>query len=293
MSSRPLHRIADAVIYLVLAVLALVCLAPFMNTLAMSFSASSAIDAREVVFIPKGFHLYAYQYSLGKPEFLRSIGISIERILLGVPLSMLLSVLAAYPLSRERGVFRGRTVYAWIFVFTILFSGGLIPSYMLVYKTGLIDTIGALIIPGAVPVFNIVLLLNFFRGIPKEIGEAAFIDGAGHWKSLFAIYIPLSAAVLATTALFSFVGHWNSWFDGIIYMNSDRNYPLQSYLQTLVLKTDLASVAFNSTVQGYELLSNKNIKAAQVIVGAVPVLIIYPFLQRYFSKGIVLGSVKD
>lgn len=292
MFNKPGERLANALIYTILAVIALLCLAPFINTVAVSMSSSSAIDAKQVAFWPKSFHLAAYKYSIAKPEFLQAVWVSIQRIALGVPLSMLLSVLAAYPLSREPGTFRGRTVYAWLFVFTMLFSAGLIPAYMVVYKTGLIDNIGALIIPGAVPVFNIVLLLNFFRGIPKEISEAAFMDGVGHWRNLFLIYLPLSMAVLSTTALFSFVGHWNAWFDGIIYMSSNKNYPLQSYLQTLVLKTDLASISFDSGIAGYQLLSNKNIKAAQVIVGALPVLLVYPFLQRYFSKGIVLGSVK-
>lgn len=278
--------------YTLLTLAGLLCLGPFLHTLAISFSASGAVEAGDVVFWPESFTTAAYAYSLGKPEFIRSIGVTLERIALGVPVNMLLAVLAAYPLSKERALFRWRTAYAWFFVFTLLFGAGLIPTYMMVYKTGLIDHIWALVLPTAVPVFNIVLLLNFFRGIPKEIEEAAFIDGAGHWTSLFVIYVPLSAAVIATTSLFSFVAHWNSWFDGIIYMSSNRHYPLQSYLQTVVLKTDLSSVAFDQSVKGYRLLSNKNIKAAQVAIGALPVLIVFPFLQRYFTKGIVLGSVK-
>lgn len=272
---------------------ALLCIAPLVHILALSFSSRSAIANGEVFFLPSKITTAAYAYCLTKKDFLQSLLVSVERISIGIPVNMLLTILTAYPLSKEVKNFKWRTLYAWIFVFTMLFGGGLIPAYMIVFKTKLIDTIWALILPGAVPVFNVVLLLNFFRGIPKELEEAAFIDGAGHWKILSKIYLPLSAAALSTITLFCFIGHWNSWFDGIIYMNSNKNYPLQSYLQVLVLKTDLTSISFDKSIKDYSNLSNNNLKAAQVILGTIPIMIVYPFIQRYFTQGITLGSVKE
>jgi putative aldouronate transport system permease protein len=149
-----------------------------------------------------------------------------------------------------------------------------------------------LIIPKAVPVFNVLLLLNFFRGLPKELEEAAFMDGAGFWKSLWTIYVPLSAPALATICLFAMVHHWNSWFDGLIFMNSPVHYPLQSYLQTIIAAVNSSSLA-DISLEQMELISDRTTRAAQVFLGALPILLVYPFLQRFFMKGIVLGSVKE
>lgn len=159
---------------------------------------------------------------------------------------------------------------------------------------GLIDSIWALILPGAVSVFSIIVLMNFFRELPKEIEEAAFIDGAGHWRTLWQIYFPLSIPALATLTLFNAVGHWNSWFDGLILMNNTQNYPLQSYLQTVVVRfdTELLSRLSTEEVKMLGEISNRTTKSSQIFVASLPILIIYPFLQRYFMSGLVLGSVK-
>ncbi|TMY87285.1 carbohydrate ABC transporter permease, partial [Klebsiella pneumoniae] len=175
---------------------------------------------------------------------------------------------------------------------TMLFHGGLIPLYMTVKYTGIMNTLWALVLPNAVPVFNVVLLLNFFRGLPKELEEAAFMDGAGHWTTLWRVMVPLSAPALATITLFATVGHWNAWFDGLIFMNSPDNYPLQSYLQTVVINRDLSLVS-SSDLKALAEVSDRTAKAAQIFLGALPILLVYPFLQRFFMKGIVLGSVKE
>lgn len=277
--------------YAWLTAISLICLFPIVHVLAISLSSASAVSAGEVTFWPKDFTLNAYRYVTRNDVFLTSLLVSVKRVALGVSLQMLLIVLLAYPLSKERKAFRFRTAYVWYFYLTILFGGGLIPTYLTVQRTGLIDTIGALIIPNAVPVFSVVLLLNFFRGIPKELEEAAFIDGAGHYTVLFRIYIPLAQAAIATLVLFSIVGHWNAWFDGIIYMNRLENYPLQSYLQSVVIMgNDTALSAVDDKV--FATLSDRTLNSAQIFLGALPVLIVYPFLQRYFMQGIVLGSVK-
>ncbi len=277
--------------YVFLTALSLTCLLPILHVLAISFSSSAMASAGEVVLWPVDFTLKSYEYVLGKEAFVQSILVTLQRVALGVTLNMLLTIVIAYPLSKEIQGFRYRTWYAWFFVFTILFSGGIIPWYFTINETGLIDTIWALILPGAVPVFNVILLLNFFRGLPKELEEAAFIDGAGHLQILFRLFVPLSKPALATILLFTVVGHWNSWFDGLVLMNRPEHYPLQSYLQTVVIMQDLSSMTLEDAKMLSE-ISDRTTKAAQIFLAAFPVLLVYPFLQKYFVKGIVLGSVK-
>lgn len=273
-----------------LMLLAAACLFPLVHVLAISFSSGPAVAAGRVALWPVEFTTAAYDFALSRPAFRSAFMVSVQRVSLGTVVNMILTVLVAYPLSKENAIFPSRTVYTWFFVVTMLVSGGLIPLYMVVRWTGLLDSIWALVLPSAVPVFNVVLLMNFFRGLPRELEEAAFVDGASHWEVLFRIYLPLSTPALATLTLFSFVMHWNSWFDGLIFMNSPDNYPLQSYLQTLVIGQDLSQ--FSMDPQLLRLVSNDTFKAAQIFIGALPILVLYPFLQRYFVKGIVLGSVK-
>jgi len=268
------------------------CLLPFVHVLALSLSSAAEAAAGRVILFPRQIHPNAYIWVLGRPEIWRSLGVSFFRVALGLAVNLFLTLITAYPLSKDSTVFRPRTAYAWYFFFTVLFSGGLIPSYLMVKNTGLMDNILALILPGAVPVFNIILLLNFFRSVPRDLEEAAFIDGAGHARVLFQIYVPVSMPAIATISLFTIVGHWNSWFDGMIYMNSTANYPFQSYLRTLILSTDVGAIRSVKEMEFRILLSDRTIKSAQIILGALPVMIIYPFLQKFFVKGIIIGSVK-
>jgi putative aldouronate transport system permease protein len=277
--------------YTLLIGLSLLCLLPLIHVLAVSFSSSAAATAGLVKFWPVDFTTSSYHFVLNKPEFLRSIIVTLKRVFLGVSINMLLTILIAYPLSKESDKFKARTLYAWIFVVTILFNGGLIPLYITVKETGILGSIWALILPSAVPVFNIILLLNFFRGLPKELEEAAFIDGASQWTTLWRIFIPLSKPALATITLFAIVNHWNSWFDGIIFMNSPDSYPLQSYLQTVIINRDLTLVSA-ADMKTLAEVSDRTAKAAQIFLGSLPILLVYPFLQKFFIKGIVLGSVK-
>jgi len=278
--------------YSFMIVLALLCMFPLIHVLAVSFSSNSAASAGLVSLLPVGFNLKSYEFVLQKEEFLRSVGVSVQRVVLGSLIQMLLIVITAYPLSMEVTRFRLRTAYAWYFLITILFGGGLIPTYMVIKDMGMLDTIWALLIPSAVPVFSVVLLLNFYRGLPKELEEAAFIDGANHLRTLFSIILPLSLPAIATLLLFSMVGHWNAWFDGLLYMNRPENYPLQSYLQTLIINNDFKATTAEE-LQMLKSISNRSVKAAQIFLGALPILLVYPFLQKYFMKGIVLGSVKE
>ena len=279
--------------YFFLSFLAILCVLPLVNVLAISLSSNGAIEQGLVKLWPVDFTTIAYQHIAQSEAFHRSVWVSVKRVFLGVSLNFLLTILTAYPLSRERHQFRMRTVYVWIFVFTMLFNGGLIPTYVLVKELGLLDTIWALVLPFAVPVFNVVLLLNFFRNLPKELSEAAFIDGAGHWQILWRIMVPLSLPAQATVTLFAIVGQWNEWFYGLIFMNKPENYPLASYLQTIIIRQDLMMITDTKLLELLSKLNNRALRAAQIFLGALPVLVLYPFLQRYFMSGIVLGSVKE
>lgn len=278
--------------YTFLICMAIICIVPVLNILALSFSSSTAINAGKVSLWPVDFSLDAYKYVIQNQAFLRSLGVSVVRVLLGSAVNMFICILTAYPLSKDKEQFTRRNWFANFFVITMLIGGGLVPTYIVVSATGLINSIWALILPIAVPVYNIILLQNFYRGIPRELEEAAFIDGAGIWRTLFTIYVPLSTPALATILLFVAVDHWNAWFDGLIYMNDASKYPLQSYLQTIVIDQTLTA---NKSAQEMEILMNvsaRNLNAAQIFIAMVPIVIVYPFLQKYFTKGIVLGSVK-
>lgn len=278
-------------VYIFLALSAILCILPIVNVLAVSFSSRAAAAAGYVKLWPVGFTTSSYHYALSKQEFIAAFVISIKRVLLGYTVNMLMAITVAYPLSKEKRNFHWRDVYAWFFIVTMLFSGGLIPTYMTISKLGLLDKIWALVLPGAVPVFNVILLMNFFRELPSEIEEAAYIDGANNFTALVKIYLPLSLPALATISLFTLVGHWNAWFDGLIYMNSQSNYPLQSYLQTIIITFDNSTITAASELYMSD-VSDRTFKAAQVFLAAAPILAVYPFLQKYFMKGLVMGSVK-
>ena len=285
------YKIFSVLNYIFMFSLAFLCIVPLLNVFAMSLSSSMAIQLGKVSFWPVELTTVAYGFLIKNMSFWRAMWITIQRICIGGALNMFLAVLVAYPLSKSSKTFPARTKYAWYFLFTILFSGGLIPGFLTVKYAGIINTIWALIIPGAVPVYNIILLLNFFRQLPKEMEEAAFMDGAGHWRTLWSIYIPTSLPALATIGLFTLVGHWNEWFSAIIYMRRTEMYPLQTYLQNVVIASTFR-VTNPHDVDILNKLSNRTISSAQIFIGMVPILMVYPFLQKYFAKGIVLGSVK-
>ncbi|WP_375105104.1 carbohydrate ABC transporter permease [Paenibacillus sp. RS8] len=267
---------------------------PFVHLLSISLSSNTAAMAGEVKLWPVGFSWDAYVYLGEKVEFFRSLGVSVKRVVLGSVVNLFLVFITAFPLSKSNDQFKFRTVYVWIFAITMFFGGGLIPTYIVVKNTGLIDSIWALILPGALNVWNMVLMLNFFRAIPRELDEAATIDGAGHWRVLWQIYLPISLPSIATIGLFTIVGHWNAWFDGILYLNSPEHYPLQTYLSTLIMSINaqMSSMSIEQ-LKVMENLSEKTIRTAQIFMGALPIMVVYPFLQKYFVKGMTVGSVKE
>lgn len=289
------EKFFDILIYSIMITLAVSCILPMINILAISFSSRSRAMANQVTFWPLDYTPLAYKFIIDKPQFFRGMFISLQRIMLGVPINMFLILITAYPLSKRNNRFRGRQIYVWYLFVTMIFSGGLIPTYLTVKTLGLMDSIWALVLPSAVGTWNIILMLNFFRALPESLEEAAYVDGAGHMRVLFKIFVPLSAPAMATIGLFVCVGHWNAWFDGLIFMNTPARYPLQTYIYTIVNAVAFLELYMNDPemMLYMEKISDKTVKAAQIFLAALPILILYPFLQKYFMKGIVLGSVKE
>ena len=283
------QKTGQAVIGILLVLTGMLCFVPFWYIVCQSFSSNEAISAGKVGLLPVEFQLDSYLYVLKRAPFWKAAWITVLRLAVGLPLGMFLMVTAAYPLSKGKR-FPGRDFYVWFIFFTMLFHGGLIPTYLVVRELGLLNTVWAMILPCAVNVFNMLLVLSFFRQLPVELEESASLDGAGHWRILWSIFLPVSKPVLATVALFTLVQHWNSWFDGMIYMKADR-YPLQTYLRSIIISFNFSNLTPLEQMQ----LSNFNenaLKSAQMVIGTIPILLVYPFLQRYFVTGITLGSVK-
>ena len=284
-------KIIDWLIVAALLLLGLSTLLPLINTLAVSLSNKAAVSGGMVSLLPVGFNLNAYAYITQDASFWRAFLVSIERVILGGALNFFLAVLTAFPLSRDVKEFRIRNILMWMFVFGMILNVGLVPWFLTINQYNLIDTIWALVLPTALPIWNVVILMNYFRSIPKELDEAARIDGANPWQIMWRIYVPTSLPAIATITLFSIVGHWNSFFDGLILMNDPNNYPLQTYIQQLVIAE--RSISSSTQAQLLAKLSNNTLNAAKLFIAMVPILLVYPMLQRYFIRGITLGAVKE
>ena len=274
---------------MILLLSALLCLFPLLNILAVSFSSSAAASSNLVNLLPVDFTTEAYRFVLQRASFWKAFAISFERCALGIPVNIAVTVLMAYPLSKTGKIFKGRTFYIVIIIISMLFSGGLVPMLVTMNKLHLINSIWALVLPCSVPTFSVILMMNFFRQLPGEIEEAAMVDGADYFSTLFRIILPISTPVIATVVLFSFIFHWNSWFDGLVFMQDVANYPLQTFLTTVIQNTDVKSM---ESIQMFHNVNNKTIECAQLFISLIPLLLVYPFLQRYFTKGIVIGAVK-
>ncbi|MDU6436750.1 MAG: carbohydrate ABC transporter permease [Lachnospiraceae bacterium] len=282
-------------IYLIVFLLGVICLLPLLNIVAVSFSGSAAVAANRVGIFPVDFTVAAYEKILGDHQFWRSFGISVARVVLALLLNLILIMLMAYPLSKSKREFKGRNIYMDLLIFAMLFNGGMIPTYIVIKNLGLLNTIWALILPGAVPIFSVIMVMNFFMGVPKALEEAAVIDGATPLQVLTKVYLPCSKPVIATIALFSIVGSWNDFFSGLLYMTKVNNYPLQTYIQSLNVKLEdmlNAGGSISSLVNIMD-VSAQNLNAAKIVVSVIPLLLIYPLLQKYLITGIVVGSVKE
>ena len=277
---------------ILMTLLALMCLLPLIHVLAVSLSDSASASANKVKFWPMGLNTAAYDMVFSNAVFLNSFGISVLRTVAGTAINLLMVILAAYPLSKDETELKGGNVIIWFFTIPMLISGGMIPSFLLVKNLGMMDSLWALILPGCVPTFYVIMMMNFIRGISKSISEAAAIDGAGEWMILIRIILPLSMASIATITLFSMVNHWNEWFGGMIYMNSMNKWPLQTLLRQMLKSVDMSM--FTSTdLMKIKQLSSRSFQSAQIIFATVPILLVYPFLQRYFITGLTIGAVKE
>jgi len=287
--------ISDYVILVVLVLFMIMCLVPILNTIAISFSDRVSAQGGHVFLLPINFTTAPYENLMRDSQFFRSFWISVQRVLLGGTINVVLCILTAYPLSKTVEHFRAKNKYVWYMIFLMLFNGGLIPTYVLVVQLGLINSIWALVLPGAVPIFSVIVLMNYYKTIPASLEEAALMDGAGPWYILLKVYVPLAKPCIAVVALWSVVNHWNAFFDGLIYNTSPARFPLQTYIQSLNTAIDWQRIA---DMRGEDIarlleVSNLTFDAAKVVVAMLPVLIIYPFLQRYFVTGIVMGAVKE
>lgn len=283
--------VSKVIIWAVVIIFTLSCLLPLLNMIAISFSGSDAVAANEVGLLPKDFNVSTYKKLLNDSQFWKSFLISVERVILGLAINMFFTVSMAYPLSKSKLRFPARDVYMKAVIFAMLFSGGVIPLFMVVSNLHLTNTIWSLVLPSAVPVFNVILMINFFKGVPESLDEAARIDGASPIEILIKVYLPVSLPSLATVALFSIVNHWNDYFSGLIYMSKSAMYPLQTYIQQLTV--DITQVTDAEQLKQIASMNNRTFNATKIVVSTIPLLIIYPFLQKYFVSGMVIGAVKE
>lgn len=294
--NKSLHsRVRIGVIYAIVILLGFSCLLPLLNILAISLSGSAAVSANRVGILPVDFTWTAYRKILSDEQFWRSFGISVVRVILALCLNLAVTVPMAYAMTKNKREFRARNVYMNLLIFAMLFNGGMIPTYILVRNLGLLNSIWSLVLPGALPIFNVILLMNFFLGVPKSLEEAALIDGATPFQVLLKVMIPCAKPCLATVSLFSIVGSWNDFFSGLIYMQKVENYPIMTYIQSLNVDIQelLKSGASSNALENVTELSNRNLNAAKIVVAVIPLLLIYPILQKYLITGMVMGSVKE
>jgi len=284
-------RLFNGLNLVLLIVMMLLCLLPVWYTLSISLSDKASAAAGQVFLWPKGFTWGSYETIMKDNQFFRSFWISIQRVVYGAAIAFIVILLMAYPLSKSSKEFKPRNIIMWLLVFAMLFNGGLVPWYLTMQSLGMINNIWGLVLGGGLPVFNVILVMNYLRNMPKEMEESAMIDGAGPWRILFSVCLPLSVPVLATIMVFTIVYHWNEFFQALVLMNKAEQYPLQSYIRQVAVVIDPTKMD-EETVKRMSDLSNQTLNSAKIFISMLPLLVIYPFLQKYFVKGITLGSVK-
>ena len=272
-------------------VLCVVMLYPFLNVVASSLSNNSAVSRGRVTFFPIGFNLEAYKAVVRYQHIWTGYKNTLLYTIVGTAINLVMTVLGAYPLSRKQ--FYGRSVFTFIVAFTMFFGGGLIPTYLIINAYGLLDTFWVMVIPGAISTYNLIIMRTFFQGIPVELEEAATIDGCNDMQTLWKVILPLSTASLMTIGMFYAVGHWNAWFNAVIYLRDSGRFPVQLWLRTIVLQNQVRDIVEGSGAVDTEAenLVADTIKFAVIVVAVLPILCVYPFVQKYFVKGVMIGSV--
>lgn len=280
----------DIFVHLFLAIVLFMTLYPFLYVFSVSLSEPYAVMQNRITFFPVGLNVNAYKAVLSNPYIWISYRNTIFYTVTGTAVNLLLTTTMAYSLSKK--YLFGRKFFSIFTVFTMFFSGGIIPNYILVNKLGLIDTMWALILPIAIGTWNLMVMRTFFQGLPEETEEAATLDGCNPAQVLFKIVLPVSKPILATISLFYAVWHWNSYFSPLIYLNDKEKYPLQILLQQILITGETSFANNVVSIEDTQLLISDTVKYATIMVVILPVIMIYPFLQKYFIKGILIGSVK-
>lgn len=282
-------KVGDWVIAVICFIIILICLLPLVNVLARSLSSADALIRNKVTLIPVGWNLDAYKTVLGDPKYVWSLGWTAILTIICTILSLFMTTLCAYPLTFEG--LKGKRFFNTVIILTMYFNAGAIPNYLLMKDLDLLNKPAVLIIPGALSVFNMIIMRSFFYGIPESLRESAQIDGAGFIRILTRIFLPLSKPVMATLALFYAVGRWNGFSDALMYMNNRKFYPIQLLLYNILNNVMQVEV---SAQEGFSAPGlSETLKAATVMFATVPILLIYPWLQKYFISGVTLGAVKE
>ena len=284
------ERVFEGINLFILIILGALMLFPFLNLLAKSFSSTTAITTGQVLFLPVDFQLGTYKYVMNESQFWDSLKVSLIITIGGTAGSMLVSCLTAYPLSKTW--LYGRKPLILFFVFTMLFSGGMVPAYLLMRTLNLINTIWVLFIPFLLSVYNMILLKNFFEEIPQEVEESAQLDGASNVRILVSIVLPMSLPAMATIGLFYAVGYWDNYMNGLLYITTPSLRPLQTYLYQVVTEAINVDEALSMDAQENAALNSEAIRAATIMLACIPIMCVDPFLQKYFVKGMRVGSVK-
>lgn len=283
-------RTFNTVVVILLIIVNILMLYPFIYVLSVSVSDPNSVIRGEVILLPKGFSKFAYEQILTYPLFTKAYLNTIFYASVGTVLTLLMTILAAYPLSMEK--LRSRGVISFFYVFTMFFSGGMIPTFLVVKNLHLLDKRMAVIIVAILGAWNVIICRSFLQTIPKSLHESAYIDGANDWTILFRIILPLSKPVLSTIALFSIVGFWNDFFSALLYLNDRNKYPLQMILRNILINSEMIAKEPGAVRDVSNSTATMSLKTASIVVTIIPVLCVYPFIQKYFVKGVMIGSIK-
>ena len=281
------NRIFDIINHTLLLLIALICVLPFVYVVAVSFASPAEVAKGGLILWPKEWSLASYRYIFSTDTLFRSMLVSIYITVVGTFINLLFTSLMAYPLAKTQ--LRGRQIILMGVLFTMLFGGGMIPTYFVVKALHLTNSLWALMIPSAISAFNLIVLKNFFQNIPDGLEDSARIDGCNDVGVLFRIVLPLSLPAMATFGLFYAVGHWNQFFNAILYINDYRMWPIQVLLREIVI---LAQSSIGDTTIDSADIQPLTIRMAVIVFATIPILLVYPFLQKHFAKGVMLGSVK-
>ncbi len=285
-------RTFDLVVIIMFAALALLTLYPFYNVIILSFSNTESVAKHIPYLLPFALDLTGYKTIIQDSDFINSLLVSLFVTIVGTALNMVLSVIAAYVLSRK--YLDGRNMIMSVIVFTMLFGGGLVPTYMVIKDMGLINKVWAMILPTAINTYYLIIMKNYFLGLPDGLFEAAKLDGAGEWTMLWKVAFPLSKPIMATFTLFYAVDRWNEWYNALLYINKKALSPLQIYLRDILtsLNSQLSTQA-QQMMGSTQKVSTSAVQMATIVITALPIMLVYPYLQKYFVNGVMVGGIKE